>query len=194
MRLTCGNSVTADPGTGISTPHTLRRRQRTELRIWPLTCENRSSWSYGDSNSGPLACHQQAARPPECIAAGHRPEQCMPVRSGPHRLLYFPAVLPRASASVHACCSTFLLYTTDAACGDPAGQPAEIAVPQRILPICRERAPRIARFRSEAGRAACLGRTGRPVAVTASRQGLPAVPRAVDLPGGTFRFNAAGSW
>jgi len=62
----------------------------------------------------------------------------MPVRSGPHRLLYFRAVLPRASASVPACCSTFLLYTTDAACGDLVGQPAEIAVTQRILPFCRE--------------------------------------------------------
>jgi hypothetical protein len=49
-------------------------------------------WSYGDSNPGPLACHQQAARPPQYVCAGHRPRKCAPVPSSPHRLRYFPAV------------------------------------------------------------------------------------------------------
>jgi hypothetical protein len=54
-------------------------------------------WSYGDSNPGPLACHQQAARPLQYVCAGHRPRKCAPVPSGPHRLRYFlavPASLP----------------------------------------------------------------------------------------------------
>jgi hypothetical protein len=55
-------------------------------------------WSYGDSNSGPLACHQQATHPPQSITAGHRPAACTPVRPGPGRLRYFRAVLPRRSA------------------------------------------------------------------------------------------------
>jgi len=42
--------------------------------------------------AGTLACHQQAARPSQYIGAGHRPRACAPVRSDPHRLLYFPAV------------------------------------------------------------------------------------------------------
>jgi hypothetical protein len=45
-----------------------------------------------DSNPWPLACHPQAARPPQSVCAGHRPSACAPVRSDPHRLLYFPAV------------------------------------------------------------------------------------------------------
>ena len=49
-------------------------------------------WSYGDSNPGPLACHQQAARPPQYFCAGHRPRKYAPVPSSPHRLRYFPAV------------------------------------------------------------------------------------------------------
>ncbi len=49
---------------------------------------------YGDSNPGPLACHQQAARPPESIAAGHRPPRCTRVRSRPPLLRYFRVVLP----------------------------------------------------------------------------------------------------
>ena len=46
----------------------------------------------GDSNPWPLACHQQAARPPQYVCAGHRPRKCAPVPSSPHRLRYFPAV------------------------------------------------------------------------------------------------------
>jgi hypothetical protein len=63
-------------------------------------------WSYGDSNSGPLACHQQATRPPEHVAAGHRPAACTPVRLSPGRLRYFRAVPPRQSARVHGRCGT----------------------------------------------------------------------------------------
>src|SRR5260370_23079705 len=53
----------------------------------------RFAWSYGDSNPGPLACHQQAARPPASIGAGHRPHRCVEVRRNPGALRYFPAVL-----------------------------------------------------------------------------------------------------
>ena len=63
-------------------------------------------WSYGDSNSRPLACHQQATHPPQYIAAGHRPAACTPVRPGPGRLRYFRAVLPCRSAGVHGRCGT----------------------------------------------------------------------------------------
>jgi hypothetical protein len=63
-------------------------------------------WSYGDSNSGPLACHQQAPRPQRCICAGQRPRACTPIRPGPGRLRYFRAVLPRRSAGVHGRCGT----------------------------------------------------------------------------------------
>jgi hypothetical protein len=49
-------------------------------------------WSYGDSNPGPLACHQQAGHPPASIAAGHRPTTSAPVPRNPGRLRYFPAV------------------------------------------------------------------------------------------------------
>jgi len=63
-------------------------------------------WSYGDSNSGPLACHQQAAHPPKSITAGHRPAACTSVRQSPGRLRYFLAVLPRRSARVQERCGT----------------------------------------------------------------------------------------
>jgi hypothetical protein len=63
-------------------------------------------WSYGDSNSGPLACHQQATHPPEYVAAGHRPAACMPIRSRPGQLRYFRAVLSGPSAGVRGRCST----------------------------------------------------------------------------------------
>ena len=71
---------------------TVRRSRRLpwKARDRGLTWEN--LWSYGDSNPGPLACHQQAARPPQYVCAGHRPRKCAPVPSSPHRLRYFPAV------------------------------------------------------------------------------------------------------
>jgi len=50
-------------------------------------------WSYGDSNSGPLACHQQAARPPASITAGHRPRPYLHMHRHPGRLLYFTLLL-----------------------------------------------------------------------------------------------------
>jgi hypothetical protein len=63
-------------------------------------------WSYGDSNSGPLACHQQAAHQPEYVAAGHRPAACMPIRSRPGQLRYFRAVLSGPAAGVRGRCVT----------------------------------------------------------------------------------------
>jgi hypothetical protein len=68
---------------------------------WGIRISNLSvlpGWSYGDSNPGPLACHQQAARPPVSVLAGHRPRACAPVRSGPHRLRYFHAGQIRSPA------------------------------------------------------------------------------------------------
>jgi hypothetical protein len=59
----------------------------SEFRIY--ACE---LWSYGDSNSGPLACHPAAGRPPPSICAGHRPTTSPRVPRNPGRLLYFPAV------------------------------------------------------------------------------------------------------
>ena len=55
-----------------------------------LTWEN--LWSYGDSNPGPLACHQQAVRPLASIPAGHRPGASTKIRLRPGRLRYFHAV------------------------------------------------------------------------------------------------------
>src|ERR1019366_8191672 len=59
---------------------------------WKCTLTWYYEWSYGDSNPRPLACHPVATRPPECVAAGHRPESA-----------------PR-SACVQAGCGTFVLY------------------------------------------------------------------------------------
>jgi hypothetical protein len=64
-------------------------------------------WSYGDSNSGPLACHQQAMRPQPYIRAGQRLRTSAPVLPDPGRLRYFSAVLPRVPAGVHGRCGTF---------------------------------------------------------------------------------------
>src|SRR6266568_3942772 len=44
-----------------------------------------------------LACHQQAARPPASIPAGHRPPASTRNRPSPGTLRYFPAVLPPSS-------------------------------------------------------------------------------------------------
>jgi hypothetical protein len=63
-------------------------------------------WSYGDSNPGPLACHQQAAHPPEYISAGHHPCKCPGVHRNPDTLRYFPAVLTGKSTGVQARCGT----------------------------------------------------------------------------------------
>jgi hypothetical protein len=52
----------------------------------------KNGWSYGDSNSGPLACHQQATRPPQYVAAGHRRAAATPAPPSPGRLRYFRAV------------------------------------------------------------------------------------------------------
>jgi hypothetical protein len=71
-------------------------------------------WSYGDSNSGPLACHQQAARPPASITAGHRPRPYLHMHRHPGRLLYFTAVLPRSRRPPSTLLSTFRSYSPTA--------------------------------------------------------------------------------
>lgn len=50
-------------------------------------------WSYGESNPGPLPCHQQAPRPLTSIGAGHRPPTSPRDRPCPGRLRYCRAVL-----------------------------------------------------------------------------------------------------
>jgi len=56
-------------------------------------------------NPGPLACHQQAARPPACFPARHRPSSYTPVHSRALRLLYFRAVpLPTAASGCGSSC------------------------------------------------------------------------------------------
>ncbi len=63
-------------------------------------------WSYGYSNPGPLACHHQAAHPPESIPAGHRPCTYPTVHRNPDTLRYFAAVLTGRSAKVQGRCGT----------------------------------------------------------------------------------------
>jgi len=60
-----------------------RRARKPDRRLFEFMALN-WEWSYGDSNSGPLACHQQAVRPGECVCAGQRPVACAGVRSGLH--------------------------------------------------------------------------------------------------------------
>ena len=72
---------------------------RTLLLRRPLICGPRISnyvsdqWSYGDLNPRPLACHQQAAHPQQCVRAGQRLRTSVPVLPDPGRLRYFSAVL-----------------------------------------------------------------------------------------------------
>jgi hypothetical protein len=65
----------AEPDPGWPGRRSCRPRCCTLLLYSPLNCSNFASdlWSYGDSNPGPLACHQWAGRPQQCVAAGHRP-------------------------------------------------------------------------------------------------------------------------
>jgi len=74
------------------------RNLGSEIRFYDLDL----LWSYGDSNPWPLACHQQAPRPPECIRAGHRPRASPRVCLGPRRLRYFRAVQSWAAPALSA--------------------------------------------------------------------------------------------
>jgi hypothetical protein len=51
-----------------------------------------------------LACHQQAARPPASIPAGHHPSASTRNRPGPGTLRYFPAV-PLGDSGAPGCAS-----------------------------------------------------------------------------------------
>src|ERR1022692_3072844 len=73
---------TVTPGSQLGSPTILEE---------PLRASDQ--WSYGDSNPGLLACHLQAADPPQYITADHRPAAATPIRPRPYRLRYSAAVL-----------------------------------------------------------------------------------------------------
>ena len=89
---------------GVSGLRGLNEQRRRPTRRHRGGSRRLCMWSYGDSNPRPLACHQQAGRPPEYIRAGHRPEQCTGVRRCPPRLRYFRAVLLASRHALAAGC------------------------------------------------------------------------------------------